>query len=414
MRADLITPQCPRPGGVGPAATGRTIPPGASGSAARCHQRASTATGPIARCAGCSGRRFARGVRRHACRRWRGTSGTAGPTALQLIQSATATGSKRSRLPHFTYGMRRSATSRRTCLTETPRFSAMVAMSTRHGTHRLPEGGSGPTVRLAVGELPEMRAALVMSQLLGRSVPSPSNRNRGDRRVRRFASTKHRPSSTSEPSGRHRRSRVSAGGQSAPAARPCVAGAGSRRPEGRREILSLGTYRELRWHAMHRREPSGDGRARASAMVLAMALGLARARASRRLEFLPTLSRQTSRESRTTGPRADNRSARLPQLIAVSGRRAGVIGLKRRRVSQHAVPCGRADSDLTPIGRRHGGQAHDRCGAGRFGTRSGERESARAHGSRCAPTGTWVAGCSQPISGIMGRSAGTTSPEVLG
>ena len=145
-------------------------------------------------------------------------------------------------------------------------------------------------------------------------------------------------------------------GRSAPAARPCVAGAGSRRPEGRREMLSLGTYRELRWHAMHRREPSGEGRAGASAMVLAMALGLARARASRRLEFLPTLSRQTSRESRTTGPRADNRSARLPQLIAVSGRRAGVIGLKRRRMSRHAVPCGRADSDLTPIGRRHGGR----------------------------------------------------------
>ena len=56
------------------------------------------------------------------------------------------------------------------------------------------------------------------------------------------------------------------------------------------------------------------------------------------------------------GPRADNRSARLPQLIAVSGRRAGVIGLKRRRMSRHAVPCGRADSDLTPIGRRHGGR----------------------------------------------------------
>jgi hypothetical protein len=211
MRAVLIAPQCPRPGGVGPAATGRTIPPGASGSAARCHQRASTATGPIARCAGCTGRRFARGVRRHACLRWRGTSGTAGPTALQLIQSATATGSKRSRLPHFTYGMRRSATSRRTCLTETPRFSAMVAMSTRHGTHRLPEGVSGTTVRLAVGEFREMRAALVMSQLLGRCLPSRSNRNRGERRVRTFAPTKHTPSSTSEPSGRPRRSRVSAG-----------------------------------------------------------------------------------------------------------------------------------------------------------------------------------------------------------
>ena len=70
----------------------------------------------------------------------------------------------------------------------------MVAMSTRHGTHRLPEGGSGPTVRPAVDELLVMRAALVMSQLLGRCVPSPSNRNRGDRRVRRNASTNHRPS----------------------------------------------------------------------------------------------------------------------------------------------------------------------------------------------------------------------------
>jgi hypothetical protein len=91
-------------------------------------------------------------------------------------------------------------------------------------------------------------------------------------------------------------------------------------------------------------------------MVLAMALGLARARASRRLESSPRSPDKRRGNRGLRGPRADNRSARLPQLVAVLGRRAGVIGLKRRRMSPRAVRCGRAESDLTPIGRRHAGR----------------------------------------------------------
>jgi hypothetical protein len=174
-------------------------------------------------------------------------------------------------------------------------------------------------------------------------------------------------------------------------------------------MLSLGTYRELRWHAMHRRETSGEGRAGVLAMVLAMAW---LAPAPRGVWSSYPRSPDKRRGNRgLRGPvRADNRSARLPQLIAVSGRRAGVIGLKRRRMSRHAVPCGRADSDPYADRTATRRQAHDRCGAERrFGRRSGERESARAHGRRCGPTGTSGAVVAKTVIDLAKRRTGAHS-----
>lgn len=62
-------------------------------------------------------------------------------TRESSIQAASSFGSKRSKWPHLTNGIRRSATSRRTCLTLTPRWSATSSMSSsRARGSALPRG----------------------------------------------------------------------------------------------------------------------------------------------------------------------------------------------------------------------------------------------------------------------------------
>jgi hypothetical protein len=67
-----------------------------------------------------------------------------GSIALPSSHSDTAARSKRTRLPHLTYGIRRSAARRRTCLTGTSRCIATVEMSTRVGIARTGPAGAAP------------------------------------------------------------------------------------------------------------------------------------------------------------------------------------------------------------------------------------------------------------------------------
>jgi hypothetical protein len=133
----------------------------------------------------CLPARLASTAAHRSCRRTSGGLAPRGSTHLCLIHAPISAESKRNRFPHLTYGMRRSATSRRTWRTVTPRCDATSPMSIRTGMFG-PSFARWREAAPAFAEPPACVACAMTTQLL-LTTPSPINRNRVGASVQRFS-----------------------------------------------------------------------------------------------------------------------------------------------------------------------------------------------------------------------------------